>query len=359
MATVQRRFEDSAAASAMRQRVTAAEDATRARRRDWRARSSGGVTRGRGSSPRFARGEGGRRRPHPVPGGDRREPPREERASLRGCEAGRGGFQDQAVRGCALKNDLVYAEERLGNALLEIQRLGGEATPGNTPSDARRTGALALRSGNLPSTAANRTVRRRRPYAGQGGVPGEGNARLVAENEATSQRRRGSLVGAWEGSRGARGREQGARSPPWTGSRSATGRCTTRARLRRSARNEPPPPARRSSPPRSGEVQPSAEARASESESRASLAREEANEARADCTRKVAAADGARHAAELDAAAAREEAANERSNAQASEREAARLSQLLEERATQLQILTETVEALQAAAGSGDRSRGW
>jgi hypothetical protein len=179
--------------------------------------------------------------------------------------------------------------------------------------------------------------------------------RLVAENE---QLRNDVEAHALE-----RGRDAAARADASRELASALDRVAERDRALHDARESAALGKERAAAQRAQELtaatrrSAAAEARASESESRASLAREEANEARADCARKLAAADGARHAAEREAAAARESAANEVSNAEASAREAQRLSQLLDERATQLQILTETVEALQAAAGSGDREQ--
>ena len=348
------RFDDSAAASAMRQRVAAAEDA--ARDADERLASSElrwGNERARLESKiRAAKEDGGVR----IQSLEATVASLRARSGLH-SEVARLGEEASRIRRseAALKNDLVYAEERLGHALLEIQRLGGEATTGNTPSDARRTGALALRSGNLPSTAAKSHGQTTPATLDRVVSLEKENARLVAENE---QLRNDVEAHSLE-----RGREAAARADASRELASALDRVAERDRALHDAREAAALGKERAAATRAQELtaatrrSAAAEARASESESRASLAREEANEARADCTRKVAAADGARHAAELDAAAAREEAANERSNAQASEREAARLSQLLEERATQLQILTETVEALQAAAGSGDREQ--
>ena len=165
-------FEDSAAASAMRQRVTAAEDATRdAAERLANSELRWGNERARLESKiRAAKEDGGVR----IQSLEATVASLRARSGLH-SEVARLGEEASRIRRseAALKNDLVYAEERLGHALLEIQRLGGDATPGNTPSDARRTGALALRSGNRPPPRQNRTVRRR-GYAGQGGVPGEG-----------------------------------------------------------------------------------------------------------------------------------------------------------------------------------------
>lgn len=348
-------FEDSAAASAMRQRVTAAEDAARdAAERLADSELRWGNERARLESKiRAAKEDGGVR----IQSLEATVASLRARSGLH-SEVARLGEEASRIRRseAALKNDLVYAEERLGHALLEIQRLGGEATPGNTPSDARRTGALALRSGNLPSRDAAKSHGQTTPATLDRVVSLEKeNARLVAENE---QLRNDVEAHSLE-----RGREAAARADASRELASALDRVAERDRALHDAREAAALGKERAAATRAQELtaatrrSAAAEARASESESRASLAREEANEARADCTRKVAAADGARHAAELDAAAAREEAANALYNAQASEREAARLSQLLEERATQLQILTETVEALQAAAGSGDREQ--
>ncbi len=347
-------FDDSAAASAMRQRVAAAEDAAR----DAAERLASSELRWGNERARLE----AKIRAAKEDGGVRIQSLEATVASLRArsglhSEVARLGEEASRIRRseAALKNDLVYAEERLGHALLEIQRLGGEATPGNTPSDARRTGALALRSGNLPSTAAKSHGQTTPATLHRVVSLEKENARLVAENE---QLRNDVEAHSLE-----RGREAAARADASRELASALDRVAERDRALHDAREAAALGKERAAATRAQELtaatrrSAAAEARASESESRASLAREEANEARADCTRKVAAADGARHAAELDAAAAREEAANERSDAQASEREAARLSQLLEERATQLQILTETVEALQAAAGSGDREQ--
>lgn len=350
----QGRFEDSAAASAMRQRVSDAEDAARdAVERLASSELRWGNERARLESKiRAAKEDGGVR----IQSLEATVASLRARSGLH-SEVARLGEEASRIRRseAALKNDLVYAEERLGHALLEIQRLGGEATPGNTPSDARRTGALALRSGNLPSTAAKSHGQTTPATLDRVVSLEKENSRLVAENER--------LRNDVEAHSLERGREAAARADASRELAAALDRVAERDRALHDARETAALGKERAAATRAQELtaatrrSAAAEARASESESRASLAREEANEARADCTRKVAAADGARHAAELDAAAAREEAANERSNAQASEREAARLSQLLEERATQLQILTETVEALQAAAGSGDREQ--
>jgi len=347
-------FEDSAAASAMRQRVTAAEDATRdAAERLANSELRWGNERARLESKiRAAKEDGGVR----IQSLEATVASLRARSGLH-SEVARLGEEASRIRRseAALKNDLVYAEERLGHALLEIQRLGGDATPGNTPSDARRTGALALRSGNLPSTAAKSHGQTTPATLDRVVSLEKENARLVAENE--------HLRNDVEAHSLERGREAAARADASRELASALDRVAERDRALHDAREAAALGKERAAATRAQELtaatrrSAAAEARASESESRASLAREEANEARADCTRKVAAADGARHAAEVDAAAAREEAANALYDAQASEREAARLSQLLEERATQLQILTETVEALQAAAGSGDREQ--
>ena len=347
-------FEDSAAASAMRQRVTAAEDAARdAAERLANSELRWGNERARLESKiRAAKEDGGVR----IQSLEATVASLRARSGLH-SEVARLGEEASRIRRseAALKNDLVYAEERLGHALLEIQRLGGDATPGATPSDARRTGALALRSGNLPSTAAKSHGQTTPATLDRVVSLEKENTRLVAENE--------HLRNDVEAHSLERGREAAARADASRELASALDRVAERDRALHDAREAAALGKERAAATRAQELtaatrrSAAAEARASESESRASLAREEANEARADCTRKVAAADGARHAAELDASAAREEAANALYDAQASEREAARLSQLLEERATQLQILTETVEALQAAAGSGDREQ--
>ena len=347
-------FEDSAAASAMRQRVTAAEDAARdAAERLANSELRWGNERARLESKiRAAKEDGGVR----IQSLEATVASLRARSGLH-SEVARLGEEASRIRRseAALKNDLVYAEERLGHALLEIQRLGGDATPGATPSDARRTGALALRSGNLPSTAAKSHGQTTPATLDRVVSLEKENTRLVAENE--------HLRNDVEAHSLERGREAAARADASRELASALDRVAERDRALHDAREAAALGKERAAATRAQELtaatrrSAAAEARASESESRASLAREEANEARADCTRKVAAADGARHAAELDASAAREEAANALYDAQASEREAARLSQLLEERATQLQILTETVEALQAVAGSGDREQ--
>ena len=185
----------------------------------------------------------------------------------------------------ALKNDLVYAEERLGHALLEIQRLGGEATPGNTPSDARRTGALALRSGNLPSTAAKSHGQTTPATLDRVVSLEKENSRLVAENER--------LRNDVEAHSLERGREAAARADASRELAAALDRVAERDRALHDAREAAALGKERAAATRAQELtaatrrSAAAEARASESESRASLAREEANEARADCTRKV------------------------------------------------------------------------
>ena len=345
-------FEDSSAASAMRQRVGSAEDAQRdAEDRLNAAELRWGNERARLESKiRAAKEDGGVR----IQSLEATVASLRARSGLH-SEVARLGEEASRIRRseAALKNDLTYAEERLGHALLEIQRLGGEASTGNTPADARRAGALALRSGNLPVKSYSHTTP---PHALDRVVSLEKETnRLVAENE---QLRNDVEAHALE-----RGRDAAARADASRELASALDRVAERDRALHDARESAALGKERAAAQRAQELtaatrrSAAAEARASESESRASLAREEANEARADCARKLAAADGARHAAEREAAAARESAANENSNAEASTREAQRLSQLLDERATQLQILTETVEALQAAAGSGDREQ--
>ena len=144
------------------------------------------------------------------------------------------------------------------------------------------------------------------------------NNRLVAENE---QLRNDVEAHALE-----RGRDAAARADASRELASALDRVAERDRALHDARESAALGKERAAAQRAQELtaatrrSAAAEARASESESRASLAREEANEARADCARKLSAADGARHAAEREAAAARESAANEVSNAEASTR---------------------------------------
>ena len=272
------RFDDSAAASAMRQRVVEAEDA--ARGTEERLASSElrwGNERARLESKiRAAKEDGGVR----IQSLEATVASLRARSGLH-SEVARLGEEASRIRRseAALKNDLVYAEERLGHALLEIQRLGGEATTGNTPSDARRTGALALRSGNLPSTAAKSHGQTTPATLDRVVSLEKENARLVAENE---QLRNDVEAHSLE-----RGREAAARADASRELASALDRVAERdralhdaRRLRRSARNEPPPPARRSSPPRPGGQPPPRPGRPSPSHGRRSRGRRRTRHAR-------------------------------------------------------------------------------
>ena len=200
-----------------------AEDAARDAVERPASSSSGGVTRGRGSSPRFARRRR-RRRPHPVPGGPSRAS-REERASLRLRE----GEEASRIRRseAALKNDLVYAEERLGHALLEIQRLGGEA---RRVTRCRMRAARARRPAAVTCPPPRKTARSDDAgYAGQASLEQENPGRWLRMSDfaTTSRLTRWSV-----GGKPRRARTQaGARCRPGQGRGAATG-AARRARDR-------------------------------------------------------------------------------------------------------------------------------
>ena len=275
-------FEDSSAASAMRQRVGSAEDAQRdAEDRLNAAELRWGNERARLESKiRAAKEDGGVR----IQSLEATVASLRARSGLH-SEVARLGEEASRIRRseAALKNDLTYAEERLGHALLEIQRLGGEASTGNTPADARRAGALALRSGNLPAKSYSHTTP---PHALDRVVSLEKETnRLVSENE---QLRNDVEAHALE-----RGRDAAARADASRELASALDRVAERDRALHDARESAALGKERAAAQRAQELtaatrrSAAAEARASESESRASLAREEANEARADCARKL------------------------------------------------------------------------
>mmetsp|Transcript_4711 Transcript_4711/g.21073 ORF Transcript_4711/g.21073 Transcript_4711/m.21073 type:complete len:334 (+) Transcript_4711:1419-2420(+) len=248
------------------------------RTRDWRARSSGGVTRGRGSSPRFAR----RRRTAASASSPWRRP---SRASARGA-----GFTPR-LRGWArrlpgsggprLRSKTISCTRRRGWATRFSRFRDSVAKPRRVTRRRTRVARARSRSAAVtcPPPRQNRTVRRRRlrwtgwcPWRRK--TPGWW---LRMSNFATTSR-----LTRWSvGGKPPRARTRaGSSHPPWTGSRSATGRCTTRARLRRSARNEPPPPARRSSPPRPGGQPPPRPGRPSPSHGRRSRGRRRTRHAR-------------------------------------------------------------------------------
>ena len=265
-----------------------------------------------------------------------------------------------------LRHELAFAEERLGHALLELQQLRVDGE--RDASAASATGDKAdVSSRCLQLTSSADTV-----GGSSGGDPGarEGaleraQDRLIAlEKDAVLYRAEvDQLREEVERAALERGREVTARADVSRELAAALERVAERDRALHDAREAAALAKERAAAARAHEItvatrrSAAAEARASQAGAAAATAREEAREARTECARRIAAADAQRSRAENAAAAAQEAEAGAVAEAAASRREAERAAAVLEERGVQLQILTETIEALQAAAGSGDREQ--
>jgi hypothetical protein len=300
-----------------------------------------------------------------------------------------------------IRHELTFAEERLGHALLELQQLrggdrehdgdydggGGKSVTigrfGN--EDALRAGAHAVR-GNADSTGNSNGAsgQLQQQYVSYAAAAGASTATAAASDrssrEGALERAQDRLVSLEkdavryqteverlrdevEGATLERGREAAARADASRELAAALERIAERDRTLHDAREAAALGKERAAAARAHELtaatrrSAAAETRASEAGAAAAAAREDARDARGECARRVAAAATQRSRAEAAATTAREAEAAAVTEAAAARREAERAAALLEERGVQLQILTETIEALQSAAGSGDREQ--
>ena len=261
------------------------------------------------------------------------------------------------------RHDLKLAEEKLGKALLRLRGLGvdeevDEATLSTHAADqARRLGSIAVHGGvaggvdglgEMPTGSGNNSVKSR------GGFDRDATRYHLEIDRLRAECERVALES---------GREQSARADAARELASALDRVADRDRALHDVREQAALGRERAAATRSRELgeatrsRAAAEARAVESEQAAADAKEDARAARTECALRVAAADAARRFAERTAELAKQAASIKSGEAVKAKRDAERAHATLDERAVQLRILTETVEALQASAGSGDREQ--
>ena len=271
-----------------------------------------------------------------------------------------------------VRGELDDAEERLGRALLDLEDARRERQetksdgplaasrpspplplPAHSVEAARRAGASALRGDD-----GDRARTRRSSFSGDE----DRVARLSAKRRGT-RRRLTAFAARWRARRSnadarrRRARMRVASSPPrWTASPSATARFTTRGESAALGKNARRRRERTKSARRARDARRRRRARP-EATAAEAAAREDAREVRAECARRVAAADAARRLAEASLETCRRSESAATQKASSSARDADGAAAVLEERNAQLRILTETVEALQASAGSGDREQ--
>ena len=255
------------------------------------------------------------------------------------------------------RHDLKLAEEKLGKALLRLRELGvdeevdEEDLPTHLADQARRLGSIAVHGGVAGGVDGFADTYQSNSKAGTGRDAARYQAeidRLRAECERVSLET---------------GREASARADASRELAAALDRVAERDRALHDVREQAALGRERAAATRARELgeatrsRAAAEARACESDQAACDAREEARAARAESARRVAAADAARRHAERISETAKAAASVATGEATKAKRDAERAVATLDERAVQLRILTETVEALQASAGSGDREQ--
>ena len=272
-----------------------------------------------------------------------------------------------------VRGELDDAEERLGRALLDLEDARRERQetksdgplaasrplaaspplPAHSVEAARRAGASALRGDD-----GDRARTRRSSFSGD-----EDRVARLEREASRYQTEIDRLRGEVESAALERGREAAARADASRELATALDRVAERDRALHDARESAALGKERAAATRAHEVSAAtrrcaaAEAHASEATAAEAAAREDAREVRAECARRVAAADAARRLAEASLETCRRSESAATQKASSSTRDAERAAAVLEERNAQLRILTETVEALQASAGSGDREQ--
>ena len=271
------------------------------------------------------------------------------------------------------RHDLALAEEKLGKALLRLRAAGVDdaevpteafrdepfTSPAHAADHARRLGSMAVHGGSGGGLAAARDATA--AVLGGGGGPGGGGD--VFADATRYQAEIDRLRGEAESAALESGREASARADTARELAAALDRVAERDRALHDVREQAALSRERAAATRARELgdatraRGDAEARASDAERAAVDAKEEARHARGECARRVAASETLRRAAERAAEAATAAAERAAAESATARRDAERAAATLDERAAQLRILTETVEALQASAGSGDREQ--
>ena len=270
------------------------------------------------------------------------------------------------------RHDLALAEEKLGKALLRLRAAGVDdadfpedmydafPSPAHAADHARALGSAAVH-GASTSAGLGGAIRDRQigePSASDSASGGDA-LKIATRYQAEIDRLKSEV----ERVTLEIGREASARADTARELAAALDRVAERDRALHDVREQAALGRERAAATRARELgdatraRGDAEARALDAERMASDAKEEARVARSECARRVAASETMRRAAERASEASAAAAERSAAESASSKRDAERLASTLDERAAQLRILTETVEALQASAGSGDREQ--
>jgi hypothetical protein len=270
------------------------------------------------------------------------------------------------------RHDLALAEEKLGKALLRLRAAGVDdaevpedmydafPSPAHAADHARALGSAAVH-GASTSAGLGGVIRDRQigePSASDSASGGDA-LKIATRYQAEIDRLKSEV----ERVTLEIGREASARADTARELAAALDRVAERDRALHDVREQAALGRERAAATRARELgdatraRGDAEARALDAERMASDAKEEARVARSECARRVAASETMRRAAERASEASAAAAERSAAESASSKRDAERLASTLDERAAQLRILTETVEALQASAGSGDREQ--